>query len=89
MRFFATLTVATIWTSFAVQAEDVPAAVDAFVHSQPAQMITEPGFDIHVGSAVPETVQVTEVPNSNYDYIVVNRKRVLIDRKSRKVVKIY
>ena len=43
-----------------------------------------------MGAALPETVTFMEVPTYNsYGYVVVNKKRLLTDRDSRTVVKIY
>lgn len=42
-----------------------------------------------VGEALPETVVVREVPNYEaYSYAYVNDQRVIVDRRSRKVVEI-
>ncbi len=63
--------------------------VDTYVMAQPAPTIQTPVFSLSLGAPVPATVHVVEVPNSDYGYVVVNKKRVLVDRKSHKVVKIY
>jgi uncharacterized protein DUF1236 len=63
--------------------------VDTWVMDQPDSGITVDG-DVVVGTPLPGSVQVIEVPNyDSYGYVVVNKRRVLVDRKSHKVVKIY
>lgn len=64
--------------------------VDAWVVEQQV----EPGLtidgEISVGSPLPDTVTVIEVPdNDRYGYVVVNKRRVLVERDTRKVVKVY
>ena len=62
--------------------------VDTWVMEQPD---TDSGVDIdlNVGTSVPDNVTIVNAPDDRYGYVVVKKKRVLIDRKNRKVVKIY
>jgi hypothetical protein len=63
--------------------------VDAWIMKQPDN---DAGLDIDlsIGSDVPDKVTVVDVPDDErYSYVVVKKKRVLVDRKTRKVVKIY
>lgn len=63
--------------------------VDAWVIEQPEDGITIDG-DIVVGGDLPGDVKIIEVPDSDkYGYVVVNKKRVLVDRGTRKVIKVY
>lgn len=63
--------------------------VDTWIMEQPGDTVTIDG-DIVVGTAVPDSVQVIEVPkHDKYGYVVVNKKRVLVDRGTRKVIKVY
>lgn len=63
--------------------------VDTWIMEQPESDVTLEG-DIVVGGTLPDTVQVIEVPShEEYSYVVVNKKRVLVDRKTRKVIKVY
>ena len=63
--------------------------VDTWVMERSDPGVTFEG-DIVVGSSLPDTVEIIEVPNyDTYGYVVVNKRRVLVDRKSRKVVKVY
>jgi hypothetical protein len=46
--------------------------------------------DIVIGTALPDTVTVVEVPNyTKYGYVKVKGKKVIVDTGTRKVVKIY
>jgi hypothetical protein len=54
----------------------------------------EPGIaidgDIVIGSPLPGTVVFLDVPDhDDFGYVVVNKKRVLVEKKTRKVVKVY
>jgi len=63
--------------------------VDTWVMEQPDTGVTIEG-DVVVGNALPDTVQIIEVPkHKKYGYVVVNKKRVLIDRDTHKVIKVY
>lgn len=56
---------------------------------QPDTSVTVDG-DVVVGGTLPDTVEVIEVPKfKKYRYAVVNKKRVLVDSGSRKIIKIY
>ena len=42
------------------------------------------------GSTLPDTVDAMKVPKyEKYNYAVVNNKRVLIDSKSKRIIKVY
>jgi uncharacterized protein DUF1236 len=69
--------------------EKCRAELDTWAKSQPDSSIDVQG-DIVVGTVVPDTVQFVEVPVYNrYGYVVVNKKRVLVDRDTRTVIKVY
>jgi hypothetical protein len=45
--------------------------------------------DVVVGTTLPQTVEVYPVPNyDEYDYTIINHKRVIVDPESRKVVEV-
>jgi hypothetical protein len=44
--------------------------------------------DIVVGEPLPRTVVLHKVPKYHYEYAVVNHKRVIVEPKTRRVVKI-
>jgi hypothetical protein len=67
----------------------VPDTVTTYVQGQSVDEGTTVEGDVAVGTALPDTVVVKKVPdNEDYEYAVVNKKRVIIEPKTRKVVKI-
>ena len=63
--------------------------VQTWVMQQPTESVTV-DQDVTVGSVLPESVQVVQVPKyKKYRFAVVNNKRVLVDSGSRKVVAVY
>lgn len=67
-------------------AADPPAEVRTYVTSQNVAPVTYDG-QIAVGQVLPETVTVYDVPRyERYRWTYVNDQRVLIDRKTRKIV---
>ena len=45
--------------------------------------------DVVVGAQVPETVEVHTIPNSQYSYVYVDDRPVLVEPQSRQIVYIY
>jgi hypothetical protein len=78
----------------AVAAEDVVIApeqetvVREYVKKQPLASVKIPGVELNVGTALPDTVELHEVPNVQYRYVVVDGQTVLVDPSTRKIVKI-
>jgi len=67
----------------------IPDTVTTYVTEQPADEGTVVEGDVTVGTALPDSVVIKNVPdNDSYAYAVVNKKRVIIEPKTRKVVKI-
>ncbi|MGQ7794043.1 DUF1236 domain-containing protein [Faunimonas sp. B44] len=64
-----------------------PAEVRQYVIEQPADTVKIEGT-VAVGEELPETVVLKPVPNYQYQFAVVNEKRVLVDPGTRKVVQI-
>lgn len=63
--------------------------IDAWAASQKGNSATYDG-DLAEGAVLPDTVQVIEVPAyRNYGYAMVNNKRVLVDRNTHKVIRVY
>ena len=64
--------------------------VDTWVMKQKSEPGISLDANISIGSPLPDTVTVIDVPDyDDYSYTVVNKKRVLVERKTRKVVKVY
>lgn len=61
-----------------------------YVQKQPLASIDLPGVELNIGSTVPEEVELhaVEVPDANYEYVVVGNRTVLVEPGTRKVVHI-
>ncbi|MER9950043.1 DUF1236 domain-containing protein [Mesorhizobium sp. M0047] len=79
----------------AVAAQDVvitpeqDTVVREYVKKQPLASVKVPGVELNVGTALPETVEVHEIPNVKYRYAVIDNRTVLVDPGTRKIVKVY
>ncbi|OBQ72414.1 DUF1236 domain-containing protein [Mesorhizobium loti] len=79
----------------AAAAEDViitpeqDTVVREYVKKQPLASVKIPGVELKVGTALPDTVELHEVPNVKYRYVVVDKHTVLVDPGTRKIVKVY
>ena len=63
--------------------------VETWAMEQPAPSVTL-DEDVVVGGVLPDTVQVIEVPKyKKYRFAVVNKKRVIVDAGTRKIIKVY
>ena len=77
-----------------VAAEDVivtpeqETVVREYVRKQPLASVKIPGVELNIGTALPDTVELRDVPNVKYRYVVVNGQTVLVDPGTRKIVKI-
>lgn len=60
-----------------------------YVKKQPLASIKLPGVELNVGSALPDTVELHEVPNVKYRYVVIDNRTVLVDPGTHKIVKVY
>ncbi|MER8370385.1 DUF1236 domain-containing protein [Mesorhizobium sp. M0991] len=63
--------------------------IKEFVKKQPLASVKIPGVELNIGSALPDTVELHEVPNVKYRYVVVDNRTVLVDPSTRKIVKVY
>jgi hypothetical protein len=63
--------------------------IDAWVNEQTGAPVTFEG-DVAVGTVLPESVEIIEVPAyRGYGYAMLNDKRVLVDRDTRTVVRVF
>jgi len=60
-----------------------------YVKKQPLASVKLPGVELNVGTALPDTVELHEVPNVQYRYVVIDNRTVLVDPGTRKIVKVY
>ncbi len=64
--------------------------VDTWVMKQKSEPGISIDADISIGGRLPDNVTVMDVPDyGDYSYVVVNKRRVLVEKKTRTVVKIY
>lgn len=79
----------------AAAAEDVVIApeqdtvIREYVKKQPLASVKLPGVELNIGSSLPDTVELHEVPNVKYRYVVIDNRTVLVDPGTRKIVKVY
>ena len=75
--------------AFADTVVTVEPEVETWIMEQPSESVVVDG-DVAVGTVLPDTVQVIEVPKlQKYRFAVVNKKRVIIDSGTRKIIKVY
>ncbi|MER8397385.1 DUF1236 domain-containing protein [Mesorhizobium sp. M0306] len=60
-----------------------------YVKKKPIASLSLPGVELNIGTALPDTVELYEVPDVQYRYVVVEGRTVLVDPGTRKIVKIY
>lgn len=68
----------------------VPDDVDSYVTEQSADEDVVLDDDFAVGDELPDTVVVRKVPKyDDYSYAVVNKRRVIIEPSTRRIIKVY
>ena len=72
----------------AVEVVDPPETVISYIEEHPAQSI-QVRNEVVVGATLPPDVVVSEVPDYDYNYVVVNDRRVLVEPGTRRIVHIY
>jgi hypothetical protein len=60
-----------------------------YVKKKPMASVSLLGVELNIGTALPDTVELYEVPDVQYRYVVVDGRTVLVDPSTRKIVKIY
>ncbi|PDT22277.1 DUF1236 domain-containing protein [Rhizobium hidalgonense] len=66
----------------------VPGEVKTYVMKQETPSVTFEG-DVAVGTTLPDTVEIHTIPDQpDYGYVVVNKKRVLVNPKTRAVIEV-
>jgi hypothetical protein len=65
--------------------------IKEYVQKKPLASIDLPGVELNIGSTVPEEVELhaVEVPDVEYQYVVVDNRTVLVEPGTRKIVKVY
>lgn len=96
MKYLMGITAAALFFAGAgaVVAQDVviqpeqETVIKEYVKKQPLASVKVPGVELNVGSTLPDTVELHEVPNVRYRYVVVDNQTVLVDPDTRKIVKV-
>ena len=60
-----------------------------YVKKQPLASVTLPGVELNIGTALPDTVELREVPDVQYRYVVIDNRTVVVDPGTRKIIKVY
>jgi len=68
-------------------AADPGPTVTTYVQENPSDIIYLDG-EVVIGAGVPETVTLTEVPDSTYSYAYINGVPVIVEREGRRIVRI-
>ena len=65
--------------------------IKEYVKKKPLASIDLPGVELNIGSTLPEEVELhaIEVPNVEYQYVVVDNRTVLVEPGTRKIVQVY
>jgi len=68
---------------------NIGADVDTWASTYDAPAVTYSG-DVAVGTTLPDSVTVVDVPNhKDLGFVHIGKKRVLVERKTNKIVKVY
>ncbi|MER8432460.1 DUF1236 domain-containing protein [Mesorhizobium caraganae] len=62
--------------------------VHQYVKKHPLASVSLLGVELNVGSALPDTVELQEVPDVQYRYAVVDNHTVLVDPSTRRIVEV-
>ncbi|WP_192357009.1 DUF1236 domain-containing protein [Mesorhizobium mediterraneum] len=62
--------------------------IRGYVEKQPLASVELPGVELNIGSTLPDAVELHEVPDVEYRYVVVDNQTVIVDPGTRKIVKI-
>ena len=59
-----------------------------YVKKEPMASLKLPGVELNIGSTLPDTVELREIPDVQYRYVVVDGQTVLVDPGTRRIVKV-
>ena len=62
--------------------------IKEYVHKKPLASINVLGAELSIGSTLPDTVELHEIPDVQYRYVVVNDHTVVVDPSTRKTVEV-
>lgn len=92
-KLFAVTLAAASAIAVGARAQDmivVPGEVDSYVAEQPFDDSVTYDEDVVVGDTLPDGVVIRQVPDyDDYSYAVVKRQRVIVEPRTRKIIKVY
>jgi len=59
-----------------------------YVQKQPLASVQLPGVELNIGSTVPATVELYEIPQTEYQYVVVENRTVVVDPQTRQIIQV-
>ena len=59
-----------------------------YVKKDPLASIKLPGIELNVGTELPETVVRRRVESTDYEYVVIDDRTVIVEPATRKVIRI-
>ncbi|MER9303046.1 DUF1236 domain-containing protein [Mesorhizobium sp. M0293] len=62
--------------------------VREYIKREPLASVNLLGVELKLGSSVPDTVELREVPDVRYRVAVINHKTVLVDPDTRQIVEV-
>lgn len=62
--------------------------VREYIKRQPLASVNLLGVELKLGSSVPDTVELREVPDVKYRVAVINDQTVLVDPETRQIVEV-
>lgn len=71
-----------------VIAPEQETVIREYVKKEPVASIKLPGVEFNIGSTVPDTVELREIPDVEYRYVVVDGRTAVVQPDTRRIVKI-
>jgi hypothetical protein len=59
-----------------------------YVKKEPLASVKLPGLQLSLGSSLPDTVVLHEVPNVKYRYTVIDNQTVIVDPDTHRIIKV-
>lgn len=72
-----------------VIAPEQETVIREYVKKKPLASVALPGVELNIGTTLPDTVELYEVPDVQYRYVVIDNRTVLVDPGTRKIIKVY
>ncbi|TIN22042.1 MAG: DUF1236 domain-containing protein [Mesorhizobium sp.] len=63
--------------------------IRTYVKKQSLASIKVPGVELNIGTALPDTVELHEIPDVKYRYTVIDNRTVVVDPGTHKIIKVY